>query len=369
MPYYPAQTLVMAATTIRRERRLPPDAISDNPRVREGTFIEANDILLSGVIPANYIVLDVLKPLGLKNTEMLTPDTLLVRPGRQVHYQDELIVIGEGRRAKRFKSPVDAVFLRMDGGDMILQSDPEPVELPALYPGRITSLRNNASIAVIEATGALIQGVWGNGKSAYCQLRPEPKDGIESLKDDSLVNEYRGTAIVMLRPIKTREAFDIAQRQNINAIIAPSMHSDLREVALKQSYPVLLMEGFGEMRMSDLMFTLLRDNQGRPATINAVEPSRWSIDRPEVLVTLPTSVSAPLANMDQPLVEGALVRITRSPQFGMAGRVKRLVEAPRTVDNGLRLPGAEVTLPGGETVFVPLANLEILGRPIDRTRI
>jgi hypothetical protein len=69
--------------------------------------------------------------------------------------------------------------------------------------------------------------------------------------------------------------------------------------------------------------------------------------------------------MDRPLAEGALVRMTRAPLAGVAGRVLQVADMPRTVENGLRLPGAEVQLSSGRTVFVPLANLELVGRSVD----
>jgi hypothetical protein len=113
---------------------------------------------------------------------------------------------------------------------------------------------------------------------------------------------------------------------------------------------------------------LLRDNNNRLVSINAVEPMRWSGERPELLIQLPTNISAPLPIMDQPLAEGSVVRITRMPLQGKVGRVRKLVESPRIVDNGLRLAGAEVQLQNGEIVFVPLANLETLGRALDRDK-
>jgi hypothetical protein len=140
----------------------------------------------------------------------------------------------------------------------------------------------------------------------------------------------------------------------------------LREVALRQKIPVILTEGFGDHRMSDLVYNLLRDNLGRPALIDATEPKRWSSSRPELIIPLSSGSSLPPPpETDQPIVEGALVRLIRAPYNGMAGRVRRVVDTPRTVENGLRLPGAEVQLGNGRLVFVPLANLEMLGRSAD----
>ena len=56
------------------------------------------------------------------------------------------------------------------------------------------------------------------------------------------------------------------------------------------------------------------------------------------------------------------VRITREPYLGLTGRIVHLPKSPVLLDNGLRVPSAQVELVVGETVFVPLVNLEVLGR-------
>lgn len=365
MAYYPAQTLVLPATTIRRERKLPPNAISSYA-IREGSQVTPEDIILRGVLPADFIVLDALKPLGLKKAEDLTDDLIQTGPGQQIFEGDPILIAGKGRRAKTLKAPTTCVFVRIEGSDVILQTNPEPIDLVAGYPGRVTSLRNNNTAALIESTGTLLQGAWGNGQTAYSQLRLEPRDGIETLLGDTLVAEYRNAALVMTRPITSETPFTVAQQQSITAIIAPSMRSNLRELARQQTIPVLLIEGFGELDLSDAAGDLLRNSDGKPAVINAVEPDRWSVDRPEVLVTLTVNIAAPVPVTDQPLVPGAMVRITRAPLRGKSGRVKRLIDVPRPIENGLKLLGAEVEMANGQVHFVPLANLEMLGRPPER---
>lgn len=364
--YYPAQSLILAATTIRRERKLPPSALRQGA-VREGQSVAASDVVLSGLMPQNYIILDALKPLGLKSAEEIPPEALLVTPGKQVFEGYEILSIGQGRKVRTLNAPTNAVFLRLEGGNVILQTDPASIEVQAIYPGRVTSVRNEGSVVLIEATGTLVQAMWGNGQAVASQLRLLPREGIESLRNDSL-KEYRQSALVMMNPITSSDSFEIILEQEIQAIIAPSMPSSLRAAALTQPFPILLTEGFGAVQMSQVVYNLLRDNNNRLVSINAVEPMRWSGDRPELLIQLPTNISAPLPIMDQPLAEGSVVRITRMPLQGKVGRVRKLVESPRIVDNGLRLAGAEVQLQNGEIVFVPLANLETLGRALDRDK-
>jgi hypothetical protein len=62
------------------------------------------------------------------------------------------------------------------------------------------------------------------------------------------------------------------------------------------------------------------------------------------------------------LREGMNVRVTRAPYAGLTGLVVDLPESPVLLDNGLRIRCAQVELVIGETVFVPLTNIEVLGR-------
>lgn len=362
--YYPQQTLVLGMASLIRERRLPPGVIGE-VRVSQYSDVEPNTEVLRGAIPGEFILIDALKPLRLKRAEDIRPDMLRVQAGEVVDTATPILSIGSGRRARSVFSPVPAIFARLDGGEVILQVDPAPVSVLALTPGRVTTVKGDSAV-VIETTGALIQCAWGNGRSAFATLTVEPEGGIESMEGDSLLQEQARTAVVMRHPIQAPNVFAIAAAQAIQALIAPSMSSGLREIALRQTIPVILTEGFGDLQMSEIVYNLLRGNMGRTVAVDAIEPSRWSGERPEIVIPIGSGGGRPPAPIkDQPLAKGALVRITRAPRAGVSGRVARLVDAPRAVENGLRLAGAEVQISPEQVVFVPLANLESLGRPVD----
>lgn len=365
MAYYPQTTVVMGMTTIRRERRLPPHAIGE-VKVTLNALVDPATVVLQGAVPSDFVILDALKALGLRRADEIDPETMLqVEVGEVVDEGQPILAIGSGRRGRAFNSPIRAVFARLEGSRVILQTNPVPVEVQALSPGIVTSIRENR-LVLVETTGSLVQGAWGNGKGVYAQLSLEPEGGLEGLQGDEWMKQYQGTAMVINRPIVNPAIFMIANAQDIAALIAPSMRSNLREAALRLPYPVLLTEGFGEMQMSEVVYNLLRSNQNRAATIDAIEPSRWSTERPEIVIPLPSGGAKPrVPEKDQPLVEGAVVRLTRAPLAGKTGRVRRVLTDPRPVENGLRLAGAEVLLPDEQIVFVPLANLELLGRPVE----
>jgi hypothetical protein len=365
MAYYPEQTLILGMTTIRRERKLPPNAVGE-VMVEEGAMIDQpSAIVLRGAIPGEFILLDALKPLGLRSADEITDEMLAAQPGEVIDPGQAILTLGKGRGAKSVLAPVQAIFARLDRDRVILQANPVPFEVQALITGQVTSVRGETSV-LIETPGTLIQGAWGNGKTAYAPLSLEPEGGIESLHGDTLLQNVAGTAMVIAHSIGAPNVFAAAAQQGIAAVIAPSMSSGLREFALRQTIPIILTEGFGDMQMSEIVYNLLRGNANRAATIDATEPTRWSPERPEIAIPLASGGARPPApETNQPLYEGSLVRVTRRPLLGMTGKIRRVPDAPRAVENGLRLAVAEVQLTTGKLVSVPLANLELLGRPLD----
>jgi hypothetical protein len=250
----------------------------------------------------------------------------------------------------------------IEQGRIILQETPELIDLEAGVNGQVVAVRSGRG-AVIETVGALIQGVWGNGGTVIGALRMEPDDGIENIYSDQIDIQYRGSVIVTKKPLKATGLL-VMENQQFGGIVAPGMDADLIEDALRASGAVFITEGFGATRFSPLVANLLNDLVGRQATVDALLPNRWQRQRPELVVNLPMRAGErpPGPNLGLMLRPGMTVRLTRAPYAGQIGQVSNLPKTPHLLDNGLRVPCAQVELVAGGTAFVPLANLEVLGR-------
>jgi hypothetical protein len=229
--------------------------------------------------------------------------------------------------------------------------------------GNVIEARPSRGV-VIEAYGALVQGVWGNGRRVIGALRLEPDDGLDSIFDQSLEQRYSGTVVLTRNPIK---AFTLAviANQSIGGVIAPSMDPALVEQADSLSAAIILIEGFGDQRMSGHVYGLLEQFVERQATLDARLPQRWEdVHRPEVFINLPSRSGdrPPIASVGQSMRVGQTVRLTREPHPGSVGEVTDLPKTPQLLDNGLRVPCARVLLVTGESILIPLANLEVLGK-------
>lgn len=362
MPYYPETTVILGSTRIIREYKLPPNAVG-KAEVSSGSSVAPDTVLLAGTIPSEVIFLDAVKLLGLRRPEQITEEMLQVPVGEVYEGGVTLLMNGSGRRAKRVVTPRRALFAHFEAGRVVLQTDPQPVAVYALMEGRVNSASDDR--VVLETGGALIQAAWGNGAASYGALSFAGEEGgLERLGLED--EEDSGQVVVWEESIQTPDVFREAVQKRWRAIIAPSMTSALREQALRLGIPVILTEGFGNLPYSRIIHNLLESNRGRFTTVDAVQPSVWRSERPEIVIpTGPNSrLRAPEVNL--PLAIGATVRITRLPHMGRTAKVLNLPESPISVENGLRVAAAEVQfLDNSEIAFVPLANVELIGRPLD----
>jgi hypothetical protein len=357
--YYPDQRYASALTVIRRECVLPEDVLG-TVRIAEGKRVDIRDVVANGVTPTRYVILDAMDALKLRKPEALE-GLMLVEPGEVVDAQQALA--GKSpTRGRRVFAPFRGIVVRLDRGRIILQEIPEVIDLQAGVRGRIARIYPGRGVSV-EAVGGLVQGVWGNNRRTIATLRIEPEAGLASILSADFEMRYAGALVVTRQPL-TSAGLEIMAEQSFAGIVAPSMDAGLRDAALEASGAILLTEGFGTMRMSVTVFNLLEEMEGHQVTIDAQMPSRWEPHSPALIINVPVKgderPSRP--NVMLSLRPGIMVRITRAPHAGSTGRVVDLPKSLTLLDNGLRVPCAQVELVTGEVVFVPLANLEVLGR-------
>jgi hypothetical protein len=357
--YYPEQRYVSPLIVIRRRCSLPDKAIG-TVNVSEGERVDVRDVIAHGVITTHYYILDGAKFFKLRNPDQLD-DLLFVDVGDVVKEED-VLAGKKAKKGKRLFSPVRGIVAAIDKGRVILQAMPEMIDLEAGIRGRVVSIQPGSGVEV-EATGAQVQGVWGNDRTVIATLQTEPEDGMESLSGDSLDMRFASAIILSRQPI-TADKLKIMKDKNLSGIIAPSMDSSLLDIALEANGAILLTEGFGNIGMSSAIYNILANFEGHQVTVAADKLDRQGLNSPEVIVnTQPKDEQRPARpNVMLALRPGTEVRITRTPYTGLTGTVIDLPKVPVLMENGLRIKCAKVELVVGETIFVPLANIEVLGR-------
>jgi hypothetical protein len=358
MSYTQSYARVTPLTLIRRLRLLPREG---DVLVSSGRLVKANEAVARAIVPQEHRFVNVARLLGVR------PDRverhLLKEVGDEVK-QGETIA---GRRALlglrrvRVSSPVTGVVKAVIGGRVLLEGEPEVVEVLASVHGRIASIEPGRGVTV-EAYGALVQLAWGRGGLAWGVLKVMAANA-EGQADPGALNIDHHNAIVAVNAPLNESFLRVADESHVRAIISPSADVALLPVLEGLRYPVALTQGFGDMPMSEGILSLLKANNGREIALDAATPERWRAERPEIIIPLSQAPDERVAQYvpGEPLEMGQRVRILTPPYLGEIGEVVDLPPRERCLESGLWLHGAEVKLSSKETVFVPFANLEHLG--------
>jgi len=342
---------------IRREVRIPENAMGSFDVV-PGQSVDIRTRVGRAMIPARHILIEAARELGLRDPGALG-NMLLIRPNQLVTRQTP-IAGRDARRGKRILAPSDGLIVSVDEGRIVFQERPQLIDLEAGVRGTVTLVTDRK--IYVETVGSLLTGVWGNARSVIATLRMEPSGGIDSLPVDTLDTAFRGEIIVSSRPL-TSASFYVMDARAFAGVIAPGMPSELIALAAQSPRAVMLTEGFGQARMNAAAYDLLREMNGFLATLNASQPTRTSLLRPELIVNRgSTEQNVRAANPFEPLRVNMRVRVTREPYQGQVGRTTELSRLPQMLEGGLRALTATLTLTNSNlSVRVPVVNLEVIG--------
>jgi hypothetical protein len=113
--------------------------------------------------------------------------------------------------------------------------------------------------------------------------------------------------------------------------------------------------------MNSAAYRLLSTNAKREVTLNAEAYDRYSGSRPEIIIPLPVTQEPALPRDVEAFAPGQTVRMRRPPSLGAIGTLVTLRPGQTPLTSGLRAPAADVKMETGETIVVPLVNLEVVG--------
>lgn len=344
-------THILPITFIRRERVLPSPG---KVLVRAGQKVSASDVIAEANLYPEYVLLDVARGLGLSAEQ--AERHIQCRAGDQLAEGD--IVAGPLGLARRvIRCSRDGRVALAGGGQVLIETTGKPFQLKAGLPGEVVELIPDRG-AVIETTGALIQGVWGNGHADFGVMAVLAKQPDHVLTPEQLDVSLRG-AIVLAGHCENPEVFKSAEELPLRGLILASISPALTSVALKTQVAVVLIEGFGRRALNSVAYKLLSTNERREVALNAERWDRHMGVRPEIIIQLPgmERVSPPqdtgFFNANQ------RVRVVRLPHVGEIGEIQELAGI-KVFPSGIKAQAAKVQLESGETIILPLNNLEAL---------
>jgi hypothetical protein len=343
---------VLPLTTIRRERHLP---VPGTVMVRAGQRVVPVDVLAEAEPGPRHYFIDIARGLGVSSRQ--AAQHLVHEVGARVE-AGEVIAGPVGISRRTVRAPADGKIVALSGSRVLFEVTAGKYQLRAGFPGIVTAT-DGSRVVTLETSGALIQGVWGNGRQDFGVMRLVATTPGDRLQPERLDMNLRG-AVIVAGICDHSGPLHQATELSVRGLILGSMPADLIQVALRLTYPVLLTEGFGQIPINPSAYGLLTTHAGREVSVEARAPSPYQTDRPEAIIPLPASQDVDLPQDQYSLGPGVQVRVLRAPFHGAVGSVRELIPQAVTFPSGILARSATVDLEGIGTATVPLANLEIL---------
>jgi len=344
---------ILPLTTIQRERVLPTNG-KVNARLNQK--VSPADVVAEASWAREHVLLDVA---GVLNLSPDAADKLIrCKVGDRIA-AGAVIATKPGILPKIIKAPREGRVAAAGGGEVLMEVGESRMELRAGIPGSVVQVIPDRGV-VIQTAGALVQGVWGNGRvdtGILTNLAEQPDSVLTAGRLDV---SLRGSVIIAGQ-CKESDTLQAAAELPVRGLILASLFPSLLPVAREMRYPIVLTDGFGSFPMNSAAYRLLTTNVKREATLNAEMFDRYNGARPEIIIPLPVSSELPPPQDAATFAAGLTVRLRRPPAAGMIGTIAALHPGLSTLPSGLRAPAADIKLENGEQVLVPLINLEVVG--------
>jgi hypothetical protein len=350
---YASVTHILPLTAIRRERLLP---VPGRVLVRLDQRVSPLDVVAEANISQQHLLIDVARILRLTPEE--TRPLIKVRVGDLISAK-QMVAQHIGLSPHIVRTPQTGRVLRIGGGQVLLEVGDPTFELYARVPGNVTRLISERGVE-ITFTGALVQGIWGNGRSDMGLMIPLLDAPDSPLSASQLEVNLRGS-VVLAGTCQEADVLQAAEELPLRGLILGSMSASLIPTALQVSYPLIVLDNIGKRAMNNAAYKLLTTSDKRDVTLNADPFDPFTGTRPEVYIPLPVVQEPPVPRSVEVFAPDLPVRLLRAPSAGAVGTIVNLKPGPSVLPNGLRVAVAEVRLETGEQLVVPLANLEILG--------
>jgi len=362
---------------IRKDRNLP---LPGDVIVKKGDMVKSDDIVARTNLPGKVHSVNVINRLAILPNDLRK--NMLKKEGDSV-VKDEPIA-ETSPFIKMFKSiclsPITGIIESISDitGQVLLREPPKPVQISAYIDGKVVETIENEGV-VIETNATFIQGIFGIGGETTGELQVIVNSPDDIVKPEDIKEEHRdkiiaGGSIVYFEAIK--KALDTGVK---GIVVGGIRDKDINEllgydlgVAITGSedinITIIITEGFGQIRMAQKTFEMLKHRAGSVASINGATQIRAGVVRPEIIVPYniedtagkPAGDRSTEDNESAGISIGDQVRIIRNPNFGVLGKVKTLPSELQTIETEAKARVLEVEFPDGRSVIVPRANIEAI---------
>lgn len=368
---------VLKSTVLRRNRRLP---IKGQTLVKIGDKVGAEQVVLKTELPGKADVVNVMSLLGCQPHEV---KQFMVKPIGEHVEKGELLAMRAaffGLFKTRIESPMSGTIESISdvSGQVVMRGAPVPVDVKAYIDGKVVEADEGEHVTV-EVTGSFIQGIFGVGGETYGRIIVASDDPNGVLDENSFTEEMKG-AVVVGGSLITYEGLQKAIKCGVNAVVVGGFDdADLKKflgfdlgVAItgheELGLTLVLTEGFGQIPMADKTFALLKECEGKNASVNGATQIRAGVMRPEVIVARDEEASMKENEAKLILDIGTRVRVIREPYFGLFGTVTALPAELTKLPTESLARVLDLKFDDGTVATVPRANVEIMATEKDDTQ-
>jgi hypothetical protein len=287
-------------------------------------------------LPSRHVLIDVVRAFGLGNPQLAEP--LIKRKVGETVAKNDLLAETGGIFSRMIRCQVEGKIVSIDNGQILIESQNQTLSLKANYSGTVQKIIPNRGVE-IEMNCALVQGAWGNNRLTSGNIVCKSQTASSEIEVNSLDLTARDMILVG-GTILNAKLFELAAALPVAGMILGSMPASLRETALKQPYPILLVDGFGKTGMNQPAWKLLTAKNSSEITLNAEFSDNTGETRPEIVIALQEEIEE--NGNSARLSSGQTVRIHTAPFMGKVGVIDKILPVLTTLSNGLRVCAASV---------------------------
>ena len=361
---------VLKKTIFKKERILP---LKGDVLVKSGDQLTPDTIVASTNLPGNVQMLKVSNILNIDPKDVV--EALQVKEGQEVKKGD---IIAEtsgifGMFKSSVESPVDGTIesISQSTGRVVVREAPIPVEVDAYVSGVVDEVVENEGI-VLKSNAAFIQGIFGIAGEKRGDLLLVSSGPGEELTADQITADMKGK-ILIGGSFLSLDAYEKALSVQVAGIVVGGFnYYDLKAIlgynlgvaitgTEKLNTALIVTEGYGSIPMSEATFSLLKENDGKAASINGATQIRAGVIRPEIVIPIDSGNTDDdsKSKMPEGIQEGSTVRVIRSPNFGKIGKVISLPAELNKMESETMVRVAEINI-DGKNILIPRANLEMV---------
>lgn len=381
--YYPTfKPVVNPLTIVTQVRALP---MAGEVLKRVGNRVEMDEVVARTLVPARGQRFAVARQLGIP-VESLVAGVLVED---EVDVEEGDVVVRVGRLRQRvWRAPISGTLslAEVDQGYLVITPDSENYERRVHIKGFIIAVEPYRSLT-IQTPAALIQGAFGFGAEQHGVLRAAVTDEGDELLPEVLDERSAFSILIGGGPVSA-VALERAVELRVRGMIVGSITEEALRTFLGyqgdadwavggngwsfppatvgRDFPLTLVvtEGLGRRPMNRPAFELLTSYAGSEA---AIDGQTWLYgpkqSRPQVIIPLTRADPAEIPPEEEAehLGVGVAVRLLSDDLLGQVGLIVGFPRRMQALGCGARYRVAEVHLPDGQNIMVPLENLEVLG--------